>query len=105
MIRGVFRLVGLLLLAAGFVLLVYDGVRTIADQRVQFTRLDEIWNDINQGSLAALQAMVEGAAPWLWDHAVKMVLAQPAWLVLGALGLFLMLAFRPRKPLIGYARD
>lgn len=105
MIRGLFRLIGLLALAAGFVLLVYDGARTIADQRLQFTPLDEVWNDIHQGSQAAFQAAVESASPWLWDHAVKGVLAQPAWLVFGALGLFLLLAFRPRKPLIGYARD
>lgn len=105
MIRGLFRLFGLLLLAAGFVFLVYDGARTIADQRLQFTRLDEVWNDLHQGSQAAFQGLVETSAPWLWDHAVRVVLAQPAWLVLGAVGLFLMLACRPRKPLIGYARD
>ena len=31
MIRGFFRLIGLLLLAGGFVFLVYDGARSIAE--------------------------------------------------------------------------
>jgi hypothetical protein len=49
--------------------------------------------------------MVEGVAPWLWTDVVKVVLNQPAWAVLGVLGLLLLLIFRPRKPLIGYARN
>jgi hypothetical protein len=48
--------------------------------------------------------MVEGASPWLWNL-VKTLLNQPTFAVLGVLGILLMLAFRPRKPLIGYARD
>lgn len=105
MIRGLFRLIGLLLLAAGFVFLVYDGARSIADQTLRLTRFDEFWNDIHQASQSAFQARIEDISPWLWNHAVSVVLAQPTWAVLGLLGLFLLLAFRPRKPLIGYARD
>jgi hypothetical protein len=36
---------------------------------------------------------------------VKTLLNQPTFAVLGVLGILLMLLFRPRKPLIGYARD
>ena len=32
MIRGFFRLLGLLLLAGGFIFVVYDGARWVADQ-------------------------------------------------------------------------
>lgn len=105
MIRGLFRLVGLLLLAGAFVLLVYDGARSIADQAVRLTPLGELWNDIHQSSQQAVRTMVEGVAPWLWTDVVKVVLNQPAWAVLGVLGLLLLLIFRPRKPLIGYARN
>ena len=42
MIRGFFRLIGLLLLAGGFVFLVYDGARSIADQAVRLTRLSRV---------------------------------------------------------------
>jgi hypothetical protein len=104
MIRGFFRLVGLLLLAGGFIFLVYDGARSIADQAVRLTRLDEFWNDVHQASQVAFQKLVEGASPWLWNSAIKVVLNQPVWAVMGALGILLMLLFRPRKPLIGYSR-
>ena len=50
MIRGFFRLVGLLLLAGGFVFMVYDGARWVADQTLRFTRFGQFWNDIHQSS-------------------------------------------------------
>jgi hypothetical protein len=105
MIRGFFRLVGLLLLAGGFIFLVYDGARSIADQTLRLTRLGEFWNDIHQVSQQALRTMVEGASPWLWNSVAKVVLDQPVWAVMGVLGVLLMLLFRPRKPLIGYSRN
>ncbi|HEY0331085.1 MAG TPA: hypothetical protein VGC77_18545 [Rhodopseudomonas sp.] len=105
MIRGFFRLIGLLLLTGGFIFLVYDGARSVADDSLRWTRLGEFWNDIHQSSQQAFHTMVENAAPWLWSGVVKLLLNQPTFAVLGALGLLLMLLFRPRKPLIGYARD
>jgi hypothetical protein len=83
MIRGFFRLIGLFLLVIGFLSLVYDGARTIADQTLRITRLGELWNDINQASQQSFQA----------------------WAVMGILGILLMLVFRPSKPLIGYSRN
>ncbi|MDB5617596.1 hypothetical protein [Tardiphaga sp.] len=103
MIRGFFRLIGLLLLAGGFIFLVYDGARSIADQAVRLTGLGEFWNDVHQSSQRSFQAMVEGVSPWLWNVA-KFVLNQPAWAVMGGLGILLLLLFRARKPLIGYSR-
>jgi hypothetical protein len=105
MIRGVFRLLGLLLLAGGFIFLVYDGARSIADQTLRLTRLGEFWNDINQASQQTFRIMVEGVSPWLWDSAAKFVLNQPTWAVLGVVGVLLMLVFRPKRRLIGYGRD
>ncbi|GLH82297.1 hypothetical protein SSBR45G_72060 [Bradyrhizobium sp. SSBR45G] len=105
MIRGFFRLVGLLLLAGSFIFLVYDGARWVADQALQFTRFGQLWNDVHQASQAAFKAWVEAKAPFLWDWIVRGFLDQPVFAVLGALGILLMLLFRPRKPLIGYGRD
>jgi len=50
MIRGLFRLVGLLLLAVAFVFLIYEGARSIADQALRLTPLGEVLNDIHQSS-------------------------------------------------------
>lgn len=105
MIRGFFRLVGLLLLAGGFIFLVYDGARWVADQSLRFTRFGEFWNDVHQSSQQAVRTMVESAAPWLWNGAVKLILDQPVFAVMGILGILLMLLFRPRQPLIGYSRN
>jgi hypothetical protein len=105
MIRGFFRLVGLLLLAGGFIFMVYDGARWVADQDLRFTRFGEFWNDIHQSSQQAFRTMIEGAAPWLWTGIVKVILDQPVFAVMGVLGILLMLLFRPRKPLIGYSRN
>ena len=105
MIRGFFRLVGLLLLAGGFIFLVYDGARWVADQNLRFTRFGEFWNDIHQSSQQAFRTMVEGAAPWLWNSGIKIVLDQPVFAVMGIIGILLMLLFRPRQPLIGYSRN
>ena len=105
MIRGFFRLVGLLLLAGGFVFMVYDGARWVADQTLSFTRFGQFWNDIQQSSQQAFRAWVEATAPWLWTSVFKIILDQPVFAVMGILGILLMLLFRPRKPLIGYSRN
>ena len=104
MIRGFFRLIGLILMVLAFLSLVYDGARTIADQTLRLTRLGELWNDINQVSQQAFQHAVEGLSPFLWNTVVKAILNQPAWAVLGIAGILLVLLFRPGKPLIGYSR-
>jgi hypothetical protein len=105
MIRGFFRLVGLLLLAGGFVFMVYDGARFVADNTLRFTRFGQFWNDVNQSSQQAFHARIESFSPWLWDNVVRVILDQPAFAVMAVLGILLMLLFRPRKPLIGYSRN
>src|SRR3954447_25962839 len=105
MIRGFFRLIGLLLLAGGFVFMVYDGARWVADQNLRFTRFGEFWIDIHQSSQQSFRTMVEGTAPWLWNNVMRVLLDQPVFAVMGVLGILLMLLFQPRKRLIGYSRD
>ena len=89
--RGFFRLVGLLLLAGGFIFVVYDGARWVADQNLRFTRFGQFWNDIHQSSQQAFRAWVEGNVPWLWNSVVKVVLDQPVFAVMGVLGILLMI--------------
>lgn len=103
MIRGFFRIVGLLLLAAAFVFLVYDGARSIADQALRLTRLGELWNDVHQASQLAFRTRVEESIPML-TNGLRLLMEQPVWAVMGTLGILLLLLFQPRKPLIGYSR-
>jgi hypothetical protein len=107
MIRFVLRFFGLLLLALGFILLVYDGTKTIADQSLHISTVGAIWADLHQSSLSALQPLVERlAGPGFWQTIVqRYFLEQPASLVLAIIAAIMILLGRKKKPLIGYARD
>lgn len=106
MIRFLFRFLGVLILAAAFILLVYDGAKSIADSRIYIYKLGQLWTDISSASLRTLQAQVETyLTHWVWDPIVLTVLEQPAWLVLGIVGVLSILLGRRKKRLIGYARD
>jgi hypothetical protein len=105
MIRFVLRTLGLWMLAAGFVFLVYDGTKSIAGDQIVYTKLGEVWNAIHSTSLQLLQPAIERhVAQWLWDPVILSVLTAPAFLVFAILGAILMLLGRKKKPLIGYAR-
>lgn len=106
MIRFLFRLLGLWILATAFVLLIYDGTKSIAGNAVIITKVGDVWANIHQTSLLLLQPAIERhVAEWLWDPVILTVLEQPAWLVLGIVAILLILLGRRKKPLIGYARD
>jgi hypothetical protein len=106
MIRFIFRSLGLWLLAAAFIFLVYDGVRSLADSTLRVMKTGEAWHNIHSTSLQLAQAGIERhVASWLWYPVIQTVLEQPIWLVLGVLGILFMLLGRRKKPLIGYARD
>jgi hypothetical protein len=105
MIRSLFRLIGVIFLAAGFILLMYDGAKSIADSRIYIYKLGQLWTDVHASSMQAAQAKVQASLPaQVWDPVITTVLEQPSWLVLGVIGIFFILIGRRRKPLIGYAR-
>src|SRR6266568_6154680 len=107
MIRFVLRFVGLLSLALGFIFLVHDGTKSIADQTVYISSVGSTWSNIHQDSLTALQPEIErrmGTRVWQ-DVIQPYFLDQPVSLVLAIIGAILILLGRKKKPLIGYARD
>ncbi|MFZ5692166.1 MAG: hypothetical protein ACOY5F_13015 [Pseudomonadota bacterium] len=105
MIRALLRLIGVIFLAAAFILGVYDGARSIADSRVHLYKLGQLWTDIHAASQQAAQTKVQESLPAVvWDPILATVLDQPAWLIFGIVGTVLILLGRKRKPLIGYAR-
>jgi hypothetical protein len=107
MIRFVFRFIGLLLLALGFIFLVHDGTKTIADQSLYLSSVGATWSNVHQTSLTALQPAVERlVGSWAWQAVIQpYFLDQPVSLVLAIVGAIFILLGRKRKPLIGYARD
>ena len=105
MIRFLLRFVGLCLLALAFVLFVYDGTKSIANQHLVYARAAEVWAMVDQSSLNAMQNWLKRTAAWVWDPYMQAVLELPAWALLGIVAMLLILLGRRKKPLIGYARD
>lgn len=106
MIRFLFRLLGLMLIALAFILFVYDGTRSIAGNKIFITQVGDVWSNVHQNSMLLLQPAIERhVAIWLWDPVALTVLTAPSWLVLAVIGALLILLGRKKKPLIGYARS
>jgi hypothetical protein len=105
MIRFLFRFIGVLCLAAAFILVIYDGTKSIAGNNLYLTSVRALWDLINAGSLAQLKPQIQSYANGvLWDPVMLTLLAAPSWSVLGILGIIFVLIGRKKKPLIGYAR-
>jgi hypothetical protein len=106
MIRFVFRFIGLLGLALGFVSLIYDGTKSIANRTIELTTVERFWNEVYAKSAQdVLKPLVSPIANWLWDPVTVSLLGAPVWLFLAVLASVLMILGRKKKPLIGYARD
>jgi hypothetical protein len=105
MIRFLLRFVGLLCLAAAFILVIYDGTKSIAGNALSLTSVRALWELINTASLAKLEPLIKPYAGGLvWDPGMVTLLSAPAWAMLGFLGIVLLLLGRRKRPLIGYAR-
>jgi hypothetical protein len=104
MIRFLLRLIGLVCLATAFILLVYDGMRSMASNRLALTSVSEFWDMLQSTGTQDFQHYVESHVPGLWDTVMVPVLSAPSWGALAVCGVLLMLLGRRRKPLIGYAR-
>ena len=105
MIRFLFRFIGVLCLAVAFILVIYDGTKSIAGDNLYLTSVRTLWDLINAGSLAKLQPLIQPYANGvLWDPAMVTFLRAPSWSIFGVLGIIFILLGRKKKPLIGYAR-
>lgn len=105
MIRFLLRFIGLCLLAAAFVFLVYDGTKSIANQGIIYTTVDYAWAMVDQNSLNLVQNWLKQKAAWAWDPYLQRAFDLPAWVVVGIFAMILILLGRKKRPLIGYARD
>ena len=101
MFRFLARILGLLLMAGGFVALVYDGARSIANNGVRVTTLAELLT-VLKDKAGALQAGIEGAAPWLWNLLVLPLTLAPVSLIGLGLGAVLLWLGQPGREPIGF---
>ena len=102
MLRFLARILGFLLMAGGFVALVYDGARSIANNGPRVTTLSELLFTLFKDRAGALQASVEGVAPWLWNLLVLPLTLAPAAVIGLALGAALLWLGQPGREPIGF---
>jgi hypothetical protein len=103
MLRFLARLVGLLLIAAGFVGLIIDGTRSIANSALSFTPLGEIaFRLFPKGFPLIEPAVTRYVHPWLWDPVLLNFFLLPASVVAFILGAVLLWLARARPEPIGY---
>ncbi len=105
MIRFLLRFFGLICLAAAFILVIYDGTKSIAANALFLTSARTLWELLNAASLAKLKPLLTPYADGiLWDPIMVGILSAPSWSLLGGFGILLLLLGRKKKPLIGYSR-
>ena len=102
MLHFLARLLGLAFMAGGFVALVYDGARSIANNGPRITSVSDVIVTLFKDKAGALQTGVEGAAPWLWHVLGLPLTLAPASLVGLVLGAFLLWLGQPGREPIGF---
>jgi hypothetical protein len=104
MLRFIARALGLILIAAGFVGIVIDGTRSIANGAVMFTPLGEMAFRVFGERYLLLQPAIERHVhPLLWDPVILNLTLLPGSVVAFLLGIVLLwLGQKPPEP-IGFA--
>ncbi len=101
MFRFLARLIGFLLIAAGFVGLVIDGTRSIANSSLSLTPLGEVAFRAFPTYFPLLEpAVTRHVHPVLWDPVLLNILLLPAGLLAFVLGAVLLwLGQKPPEPI------
>lgn len=102
-VRFLVRMLGYLAVAGGFVVLVADGARAIANSALQFTALGESLQSLLRERFLLLQPAVERQIhPLLWDPVLVTLLRAPTALAALLLGFVLIRLAAPRPSEIGF---
>ena len=105
MLRFLARALGLILIAAGFVGIVIDGTRSIANGTLMFTPLGEAVARVFGERYFLLQPAIErNLHPLLWDPVVLNLTLLPGSVVAFLLGVVLLWLGQKRPEPIGFAR-
>jgi hypothetical protein len=97
MFRFFLRALGIIIMAAGFVCLVYDGARSVANNGLRLTALGDLPLTSLAQPLASLKTAVESVAPWLWQAILLPLGVAPAALIGLVLGMVLVWLGQPRR--------
>jgi len=101
-LRFLVRILGYLLVAAGFVVLLTDGARAIANSTFRLTPLGESAQALVGERILALQPAIErNLHPVLWDPVMVTLLRVPSAAAALLLGFLLLRLGAARRPDIG----
>ena len=104
MLRFLARALGLVLVAAGFVGLVIDGTRSIANGSLMFTPLGEVaFRVLGERYLLLQPAIERHIHPLLWDPVILNLTLLPASVVAFSVGVLLLWLGQKRPEPIGFA--
>ena len=104
MLRFLARALGVILIAAGFVGIVIDGTRSIANGTVMFTPLGEVALRVFGERYLLLQPAIERHVhPLLWDPILLALTRLPGSVVAFLLGVVLLWLGQKRPQPIGFA--
>jgi hypothetical protein len=106
MVRFLARVVGFVLVAAGFVGLVIDATRSIANSRASFTPLGDLAATVFPRTFPLIEpGVTRHVHPFLWDPVLLNLFLLPASVIGFAVGaLLLWLGHKPTDP-IGYRAE
>ena len=92
LIRFLFRLASLLVLAVAVIMAVLDATRSIAASELVLTPLGQSWFSVSPGTLNLAQAVIQRhLAPQIWDPFMIWVLTMPGFAVMAVLSFLLYL--------------
>lgn len=102
MIRALLRFIAYIVIGGGFVLLVLDGARSIANQELSLTPFGELaYRAFGEKYLLLQPAIERHVHPLLWDPVVLNLTLLPACAVTLAIGFLLLALGRKPEPGIG----
>ncbi len=96
------RVLGFLILAFAFVQVVYDGARSIANNALRITSVNDLLVMLLNDKANTVQDSVGHIAPWLWTILVAPLTVAPAALVGLVLGTVLLWLGQPGREPIGF---
>jgi len=93
----IFRLIGLIFIAAALMVLGADGIQTLEAGEVKIRSLGELWTLLHSASLESTNAWAaEALPPMVADPGLTSLMTFPSWAVFGVIGIIIAFLFRRR---------
>jgi hypothetical protein len=104
MLRALFRFLGYVCLAIGFVAFVVDGARSVANKEWTYLQIKDVLDTVMPHAYAGWQEAAKLHLPgFLWDPVLVKTLASPFFFASAIIALFFLLLGKKPRARIGYS--